>query len=464
MVRIRRALEIRQMARDARGAGQVVVIAGVALGALQTSVRAGQGEAGSGVIKVRPRPRCGAVADRTIRWEPGSHVARIIGRLEIGHVARSAGCIRRRQSVIPICVALCARHGGMEAGQRPAGGGVIECPITPRGRVMALLTGLREIRLHVVWIGRGLEIGEVARHASRIRAGQGVVPVNVTLTALQSVMRARQSEPRSRVIECGAVPTCGVVALLTGLREIGLHVARIVRVLEICQVARYAGCAGQIVVSIDVALGALHSRMRAGQGEARLGVVKLCRLPGPCVMAGLAGLRESLLHVVWIGRPLKILQVARHARRSRQIVVPVDVALGALHSCVRAGQRETGGGVVKARSRPRHRVVTLLAGLREAAAHVIRVSRPLKILQVAGNAGRVGAGQVEVSIRVALLASHSRVGAGQREAAGSVIELGIKPRIHGVALLASGRELGGHVVRIRGLLVALSVAGVALGR
>src|SRR5207302_698798 len=160
-------LEIRQMARDARGAGQVVVIAGVALGALQTSVRAGQGEAGSGVIKVRPRPRCGAVADRTIRWEPGSHVARIIGRLEIGHVARSA---------------------------------------------------------------------------SRIRAGQGVVPVNVTLTALQSVMRARQSEPRSRVIECGAVPTCGVVALLTGLREIGLHVARIVRVLEICQVARYAGC------------------------------------------------------------------------------------------------------------------------------------------------------------------------------------------------------------------------------
>jgi hypothetical protein len=44
-----------------------------------------------------------------------------------------------------------------------------------------------------------------------------------------------------------------------------------------------------------------------------------------------------------------------------------------------------------------------------------------------------------------------------------VIELGIQPGIHAMALLAGGRKLGGHVVRIRGLLKSLRVAGVALG-
>ena len=120
--------------------------------------------------------------------------------------------------------------------------------------------------------------------------------------------------------------------------------------------------------------------------------------------------------------------------------------------------------MVKARSGPRHCVVALLAHLRKAATDVIRVSRPLEILQMARGAGRVRAGQVVIVIHVTLLASYSRVSASQREAAGRVIELGIQPRIHSVALLASGRELGGDVIRIRGFLVALGVARIALSR
>ena len=47
-------------------------------------------------------------------------------------------------------------------------------------------------------------------------------------------------------------------------------------------------------------------------------------------MAGLAGLRESALHVVGIRRVLEIRQVARDAGRGREVVVVVDVAIGAL--------------------------------------------------------------------------------------------------------------------------------------
>ena len=203
--------------------------------------------------------------------------------------------------------------------------------------------------------------------------------------------------------------------------------------------------------------------MRASQGESRLGVIELCRLPRARVMAALASLRESLLHVVRIRRALEILQVAGDARGCRQIVISINVALAARHRSVCAGQREARRRVVKARSRPGRRVVALLTSLREAAAHVVRIRRPLEILQVARGAGRVGAGQVEIVVRVALLAGYSRVGPGQGEAAGRVIELGIKPGIRAVALFASGREPGGHVTRVRGLLIALGVAGVALG-
>jgi hypothetical protein len=94
---------------------------------------------------------------------------------------------------------------------------------------------------------------------------------------------------------------------------------------------------------------------------------------------------------------------------------------------------------------------------------VIRIGRSLEIFQVTGRTSRIRAGQVEIAVCMALPAGDGRVCAGQRKSAGGVIELRIEPRIHSMALLARGRELGGHVTRIRGLLKSLRVAGVALG-
>ncbi len=84
-------------------------------------------------------------------------------------------------------------------------------------------------------------------------------------------------------------------------------------------------------------------------------------------MALLTGLRESRADVVRIRRSLEVLQVATDAGRvgGGQVVVPIHVALYALHAGVRAGQREPSGRMVEGCIGPRRGVVALLAGLRE---------------------------------------------------------------------------------------------------
>ena len=119
----------------------------------------------------------------------------------------------------------------------------------------------------MIRLRRALEVLQVAAHAGRIRASEVVVIVDVALCALHRRVRPGQRESRCRVIEGGAGPRSGVVALLASLREAGTHVVRIRRALEVFQVAADAGrvCAGQVVVAIHVALRALHGGVRARQ-------------------------------------------------------------------------------------------------------------------------------------------------------------------------------------------------------
>ena len=120
--------------------------------------------------------------------------------------------------------------------------------------------------------------------------------------------------------------------------------------------------------------------------------------------------------------------------------------------------------MVKGCRLPSHGGVALLTILREASGDVIRTCRSLKILQVAGDAGR--AGQVVVVVDVTIEADTRRVGVriGQRESHARVIELCVRPTICTVALLATDRETGGHMVWAGGALILRGVAGIALGR
>ena len=116
------------------------------------------------------------------------------------------------------------------------------------------------------------------------------------------------------------------MAHFTLLRECCCDVIGIVRSLEIFEMATHAGRGADVVVPIDVALSALHLDVSPGQWETGLGMIEAGRLPCRGVVTDLALLGHSRGSVVGIGGPLIILQMAGHARRIRQVEVPIHVA------------------------------------------------------------------------------------------------------------------------------------------
>ena len=266
VVGIRRRGVVLLMAGHARRVrtGQIVVAVYMACAAGSRGVRARQGEARRRVVEGSIAPvGCGMALVAGL-GEASLHVIRIRRSLEIRQVtlrARSAG-----QLVVVVGVALCTLQGDMRARQRKAGSRVIEGSVRPRGGGVALLASLRETRLHVVGIGGALEVFQVTRNTGRVGAGQVVVAIHVTLHALQRSMRTRQGEASGRVVKGRTGPRRGVVALLAGLGEPSRHVVGIGGALEVFQVATHASRirTGEVVVIVNVALCALHRRVRAG--------------------------------------------------------------------------------------------------------------------------------------------------------------------------------------------------------
>jgi len=152
--------------------------------------------------------------------------------------------------------------------------------------------------------------------------------------------------------------------------------------------------------------------MEARQRERRVVVIKRCACPVGRAVAGVACGREAGRRMRRRVRIVVVGLVTRNASgiRSCQVVVPVHVALAALHRGMEAGEREARGGVVERAIAPVGGRVALVAGLRESSLHVIRSSRALEILQVALHAG--AAGQVVGVVHVALRALQRRVRAG----------------------------------------------------
>ena len=201
-----------------------------------------------------------------------------------------------------------------------------------------------------------------------------------------------QRESHRIVVESGRLPRTGVVALLASLGESASHVVRILRALIIRQMAAHACVCGDVVVVVDVAIEANARRisMRVGERESYRGVIEGRGLPCDCRVALLASLSEASGHVVRVLRALIIRQVTAHAGRCRDVVIVVDVAIEADARRIRVGirQRETHRRVIKCSRLPGDCCVALLASLRESSRDVVRVLGPLKILEMAGNAGR----------------------------------------------------------------------------
>jgi hydrogenase maturation factor len=218
----------------------------------------------------------------------------------------------------------------------------------------------------VIRIRRALEILQVAGHARRTR--QVVVVVDVAIGALprRHGVQSGQLKPGSAVIEDCVQPGAGAVALLTSLREIRRDVIRIRRALKVLQVAGHAGRTRQVVVVIDVAIGALTRRhgMQSRQCKSGSRVIELAIGPSHSVVTLQTSRGETRVRH-GADRGVVILLVAADAGCGSDVVVVVDVAIRTLprgHH-VRTRQRKTGLGVIKSCRLPGCRVVTSLAGL-----------------------------------------------------------------------------------------------------
>ena len=155
--------------------------------------------------------------------------------------------------------------------------------------------------------------------------------MTVRALAWRHRVHARQSESCGGVIELAVGPDHGVVTLLARRGKSGMRHWR-GGVVVVVLVATDARRVGDVVVVVDVAIGALARRdsMRSGQWKCRLRMVEAGRLPRRRGVARIAGLCKPGGGVIRIVRVLVILQVARHASRGGQVVIVIHMAIGTL--------------------------------------------------------------------------------------------------------------------------------------
>ena len=120
--------------------------------------------------------------------------------------------------------------------------------------------------------------------------------------------------------------------------------------------------------------------MKTSERPTRNRVIKARRNPVRSAVAHLALLREPCRDVIRVVRPLEIFKVATHARRVRDVVVSIDVALGTLHLDVSSGQSEAGFGMIEIRRLPRRRIVTDLTLLGDTGRYVVGIVGSLIVL------------------------------------------------------------------------------------
>ena len=181
-------------------------------------------------------------------------------------------------------------------------------------------------------------------------------------------VHAGQRETGRGVIELAIGPLDRVVTLLARRGEADVR-HRGVRIVEVGLVATDAGRFRDVVVVVDVAIGALprRYRVRAGQGKFAVEWSKVAGCHAVVVWQVSQVCENFPLHVVRIRRGLEVLQVARNAGVGRQVVVVVDVAIRALsrRNGVRAGQAGSSPSCDRSVAGDQPLVVWQVASLRE---------------------------------------------------------------------------------------------------
>jgi len=238
-----------------------------------------------------------------------------------------------------------------------------------------------------------------------------VVVVHVATGTGNGGVSAGQRETRVVVIERCLGPGGRVMADVTLLREPDRHVVRIIGVLKVGKVAGHTCRVRQSVcIAAGMALAALQRRMPTGQRPASRGMIEARLSPRGCVVTDFALLGEAHGNVIRIGRSGVILLMAAVAGGRQAGVIVVHVALRALHAGVRASEWKRRLRVIECCRHPRGGGVADLTGLRDPGRRMVRIRRALVVLQMARYASCRG--QIEVPVRVALIALQARVATG----------------------------------------------------
>lgn len=341
MIRIRRALIIHLVAGIAVCRRTREHVVDVATGAGNVDVRARQRERGVVVVEGSARPTRRVVADGTVGRKSSRRVTRVIGVLVVGLVATEASRVGTGQAEVVVHMALLALQRGVRTGKRESRCRMIERGARPIGCAVAHGAIRREARSHVVGISSFLEIRQVAGGTGRVGTGQVVVAVHMALLALQRSVRTGERKARGGVVKRRIGPRGGVVALLAGRREVGLHVVRIRRPLEFLHVAGGASTRRPREDPIQVALAARHVDMSARQRKGgKLAVVERHSCPVCRAVADGTILWEPCLDVIGILCAREVLQVATDAVCGSDFEIPIHVAGGAVQRGVHAGQGE----------------------------------------------------------------------------------------------------------------------------
>lgn len=346
--------------------------------------------------------------------------------------------------------------------------GVIKRGVGPGSCVVAVLACLREeLRLGLMSrVCRVVVVGGVAAVAIRRQCRVVVVDVAVAAQPRRRLVQAGEGEGCVVVIKGRVRPDVGIVAEFARCWESSRLVRWTIRVRVVLLMARVTESAVQPVVVVGVAVGALPRRhgMRSRQLEARAGVVERGIGPLHRVVAGRARRGEACREVIHrrYGAGV-VLLVTRVTCRTRQVVVVVRVAIGALprRHRVRSRQREAGAVVIEGRIEPRTGVVALIAALRKVRRYVIRIRCSLIVLQVTTHAGRASEVVIVVDMAIRALTRWYGVHPRQREVRHVVIERGVRPRRGVMALRASLGKVGRDVVRIRRSPIVLQVTAHA---
>ena len=361
---------------------------------------------------------------------------------------------RNRQCIVVVDVAQGASYAGVCIGQRESGGVVIEDSRGPGGDRVAGRTGgssgwetSRDVIRNVAANRRcALENSRVA--SVTIGGIERVVVVHVAGRARRWRRRhvcPGQGKSCHVVVERRGIPSHGGVARRAvggGKCSPGSGVHGIICPLPGRQMASGISAIGrrnrQSIVVVDVAQGALHTRMSVGQRESSRVVVEHSSRPGSnrvasgaCRCGSWETGRDVIRHVAANRRgALESSRVATVTIRRIQRVVVAHMARRAgsrRRRHVRAGQSKSCRAVIKSSRRPAGRIVASGAVHRSKRGSRSGVNRIVGLLpggQMALRISAIGWGnrQIVVVIDVARSAGHIGVSGGEQESCGAVIE------------------------------------------